>query len=110
MKAKITKNESLVAIYAVIKDCDTSAATTIAERSNLSYDNLKSGIDTVIDDFGIGDTWDDDIELELNGTAKTGIDDMILSCKSPADQIIISAGTNLAKLILHIISSIILPV
>lgn len=99
MKAKITKNESLVAIYAVIKDCDTSAATTIAERSNLSYDNLKSGIDTVIDDFGIGDTWDDDIELELNGTAKTGIDDMILSCKSPADQIIISAGTNLAKLI-----------
>lgn len=99
MKTKITKNESLVAIYAVIKDCDTSVAATIAERSNLSFDNLKSGIDTVIDDFGIGDTWDDDIELELNGTAKTGIDDMILSCKSPADQIITSAGTNLEKLI-----------
>lgn len=97
-----TKDTILMDIYKYIENCDPSCGTTLSTKSTDSYDNLATELNSVTTSLGLKDTWDDEISVEINGGLKSGIDGMIASCKSPADQVISTVGTSVEKLITSI--------
>ena len=90
----IEENATLKNIYDNgTKNLNGAMGTTLASKSNDSYQSLSTSMSSVIGNLGI-DTWDDAISAEINSTTKTGIDTMIAACKSPADQIMTEVGTS----------------
>lgn len=96
------KDTILMDIYKYIENCNPSCGTTLSTKSTDSYDNLATELNSVTTSLGLKDTWDDEISVEINGGLKSGIDSMIASCKSPADQVISTVGISVEKLITSI--------
>ncbi len=91
---KIEINSTLSDIFNIIKECDINNGSMLSEKSDASYDNLKSSFESAIEPLQIKNVWDDQISMEINGSVKSGINNLIESCKTPANQIILSAGIN----------------
>lgn len=91
---KIEINSTLSDIFNIIKECDINNGSMLSEKSDDSYDNLKSSFESAIEPLQIKNVWDDQISMEINGSVKSGINNLIESCKTPANQIILSAGIN----------------
>ena len=68
MASKMEYNQALKDVYENIKTIDSGSFTSFVSESQAAFTTLKTGLTNALDSLNIGDTWDDDVKVEINLT------------------------------------------
>ena len=99
---RIEKDPKLIKLQTILESCNYTEASSLAQKSNQSYETLKTSFSNITSNLAMKEIWDDDISAEINGNLVSGISNIIDACKSPADQIMITTGNSVATLVTNI--------
>ena len=96
---KMEYNAELKKIYDEIKSINSGSFSSFASESQAAFSSLTSSLSNALDSLNIGDTWDDDVKLEINGTTYTGIQSIVNSCEAAVNNSVVPAGAKVDALI-----------
>ncbi len=99
MASKMEYNQALKDVYDNIKTIDSGSFTSFVSESQAAFTTLKTGLTNALDSLNIGDTWDDDVKVEINSTTYTGLDSIINSCEAAINNSVVPAAAKVNALI-----------
>mgnify|MGYP003320995202 CR=1 FL=1 len=92
-------NQELKDMYEKLKDISVNDLGGFIDTSNSSFQSLNSSIGDTLSSVSIGDSWDDDIKLELNNVTYNGINNIIASCSEVITNVCTPLGTKVPNLV-----------
>lgn len=95
----IVMNSELSKIYDIIKDISVSCFSDLAAGTSSGLSYLSSNLNSILDRFGVGGVWSDEVSREINGETRNGLSAMIEGCSEPACSLLKTIGISVSALI-----------
>ena len=99
MAGKMKYNAELKKVYDEIKSISSGSFSGFVSGSETAFATLTSSLQNALDSLNIGDTWDDDVKVEINNATCTGINEIINACSTAVTNSVVPAAAKVDSLI-----------